>query len=115
MVDKGGMHMDRGRAMSIVAEYARALRAELGAELDRLVLYGSLARGTWSEQSDIDVLCVVKGPVDTSTLIRRTSKVTATLSLEHDVVLSRTFASTHDYASRALPFYLNVRREGVPV
>ncbi len=103
------------RAQQIVVEYRERLREILGEELDSVVLYGSQARGDAQEGSDIDVLIVMRGSFDYGTLIEKTSKLTAAVSLEHDVVISRAFVTRHDYQTRLTPFLMNVRREGVPV
>lgn len=107
--------INRPRLKQILNEYQTQLKGLLGEELHSIVLYGSQARGDAVEGSDIDVLCVMKEPFDYGELIRRTSEVTAEISLKYDVVLSRSFASMADYKTRRTPFLMNVRREGVPV
>lgn len=97
----------------ILSEYRAGLTAELGNALHAVILYGSQARRDASAISDVDVLCVMQGAFDYGDLIDRTSELTARLSLEHDAILSRTFATRHDYETRRLPFLMNVRREGV--
>lgn len=87
----------------------------LGDELEAVVLYGSRARGDARPDSDIDVLVVVKGDTPAPDLRERTSEIAARLSLEHDVVISHTFASRARYETAQSPFFINVRREGVPV
>lgn len=101
------------RIEQIVAEYTTRLGAILGEELESVVLYGSRARGDAEEESDIDVLCVMRTQCDCGKLIELTSDVTAEISLKHDVVLSRAFVTARDYRSRNTPFLMNVRREGV--
>jgi predicted nucleotidyltransferase len=103
------------RLKPILAEYRKRLEEVLSEDLDSIILFGSQARGDAVEGSDIDVLCVIKGPFDYGGLIERTSEITAELSLKYDVVLSRAFASLEDYQTRQTPFLMNVRREGVPV
>ncbi len=99
----------------IVRAYRDGLAAALGDDLDQVILFGSQAREDARAESDIDVLCVMRGPVDYGGLIGRTSELTAALSLERDVVLSRAFVTKTEYETRQLPFLMNVRREGVPV
>jgi len=105
----------KNRVQPIVAEYRDRLRELLGEELDSVVLYGSQARGDAKEGSDIDVLCVMRGPFDYSELLEKTSELTAAVSLAYDVVISRVFVSRRDYQVRYTPFLMNVRREGVIV
>ena len=100
---------------SILDEYRRALVAILGDELDSLVLYGSQARGHPDEGSDVDVLCIMKNQVDYGELIKRTSEITAQISLKYDVVISRAFVCREDYESRRTPFLMNVHKEQIAI
>jgi predicted nucleotidyltransferase len=98
----------------ILGEYRRRLHEILGEELDSVIVYGSRARGDAVEESDIDVLCVLRSPFDYGDLIARTSEPAAELSLRYDVVISTAFATRKDLANRNTPFLMNVRREGWP-
>lgn len=99
----------------ILHAYRAGLTEALGEPLDAVILYGSHARGEDRKDSDTDVLCVMRGPFDYGEMIVRTSALTARLSLEYGVVLSRAFVTRDDYATRQLPFLMNVRREGIAV
>ena len=99
--------------MEIVREYAAGLRRIFGDRLEGVVLYGSHARGDAVEGSDIDVLVVLAGPFDYAEAVRSTSELTARMSLEHDVVLSRVFVTGDEVRCSELPFFAAVRREGV--
>jgi len=107
--------LDRVKLQEVLCEYREGLKAELGEQLACVILYGSQARGDVHEGSDIDVLCVLREPFDLGEMIRLTSELTARLSLQHDVALSRTFVTHAEYENRQLPFMMNVRREGVLV
>ncbi|MBI5816042.1 MAG: nucleotidyltransferase domain-containing protein [Nitrospinae bacterium] len=99
----------------IVQEYKLALEGILGGELLDVRLYGSQSRMDAHAASDIDVLLIMKHPFDYGALINRTSEATAAISLEHNVILSRVFATKADYEDRQLPFFMNARRESVAV
>jgi hypothetical protein len=73
-----------------------------------------LARNKAHKGSDIDILVSLRAPFDYMEAIRKSSELTAKLSIEHDVVISRIFVSNDDIQRRNLPFFMNVRREGVP-
>ena len=77
-----------------------------------LVLFGSYARGDAEPGSDIDILVVLYGDVNTSEEIARTSEMVANISLRYDVVVSLVFMSQHRYDNERSPFLINIRREG---
>ena len=86
--------------------------------LDHLVavyLYGSQARGEARSDSDIDVIIILRDEFDYGEMLDRTIDLVADLSLEFDVVISRAFVSKERYENEMSPFFMNVRREAVPV
>jgi len=103
------------QVQTVLAALKRELTSLLGDRFDRIILYGSYARGQAQPGSDIDVLIVLRGDFDYGELIRLTSSAVSRLSLEHDVVISRAFVTPERYEKEQSPFLLNVRREGVPV
>jgi uncharacterized protein len=100
---------------AILADLRRQFEALYGERLVQMVLFGSHARGDAEPGSDIDVLIVLRGPVNPGEEITRTGEVTALLSLQYDSVISRIFISVDQFIGEQSPLLLNVRREGVPV
>ena len=105
--------MDRTGIKTVIQEYSEGLRKIFGDQLVSVLLYGSFARGEERDDSDIDLLCVLRPPLDYSDAIQRSSILTAKLSLKYDVVISRVFVTEEELRTRNLPFYMNVRREAV--
>jgi predicted nucleotidyltransferase len=103
------------RLRTILAELRSRLEALYGDRLVKLVLFGSQARGDADADSDIDVLVVLKGEVNPFEEIERGSHVTADISLEHNVAISRIYVPEERYNRGAGPLLLNVRTEGVSV
>lgn len=94
--------------------YRDGLARALGDGLDAVILYGSQARGeARGADSDIDVLCVMRGPFDYHEAMGRTAEWTAHISLQYDTVVSLAFATREKYEKSGLPFYRNVRQEGI--
>lgn len=100
---------------SVLSDAKAALRDALGEQLIGVRLFGSYARNEAREDSDIDLLILVRQIDDYGDLIRRTSVPIADICLRYDVVLSRTFAASEDFRERQTPFFLNVRRESIAV
>ena len=105
--------MTLGQRDELLRALRRGLQEALGDRLERLVLYGSHARGQAREGSDVDVLIVVRGGCDYGDLMQCTSHLVAALSLAQDVVISRAFVTSAQYEQEQSPFLLNVRREGI--
>lgn len=84
-----------------------------GDRLRYLTLFGSQARGDAEPGSDIDVLVVLKPPVNPGEEIKRTGKLVADLSLHHDVVISCLFIDEIYYQTRNGSLLRNIRKEGV--
>ena len=99
----------------ILAEYQDRLKGVIGDGLETLVLYGSHARGDAGEESDIDVLCVMRKSFNYGEFIEKTSQATAEVSTKYGVTLSRAFVTSADLKTRNTPFLMNVRREGLVV
>lgn len=105
--------MTNNKLKTILAELRRELENLYGERLSKVVLFGSQARGDAEPDSDIDVLVVLKGEVRDGIEISGTSKITAALSLAHDVVISCVFVSDQQFAIENSPLLLNIRKEGV--
>ena len=107
--------MSKQELQQILRSLRQELERVLGDQFVSMMLYGSQARLQARPDSDIDVLVIVRDDSDVADLIRRTSVPVSTLSLQHDVVISRAFASRERFEGEQSPFLLNVRREGVAV
>lgn len=98
---------------AILNELRGYVEALYGPRLVQIVLYGSQARGDAAADSDIDVLIILRGPVQPGEEIARTSAFVAELSLRYDEVISCAFVSSERFHHEGSPFLMNVRREGV--
>lgn len=105
--------MDQTKA--ILLELQATLQQLYGERLVRLVLYGSYARGEATEESDLDVMVVLKGAVNPVLEIARMNGAAFDIGLEHNVLVSTVPVSEDDFNRSTSPLFVNVRREGIPV
>ncbi len=84
-----------------------------GDRLTQMVLYGSQARGDAHPDSDIDVLVVLKAPVQAGEEIDRTLQIVADLSLQNDEVISCQFMNEGKFTNYQSPLLRNIRKEGI--
>lgn len=104
------------RVQTILSELRDLLEACYGERLKRLVLFGSQARGDAEPGSDIDVLVVLAGLVDSAEEDKRTSDMLYDLMCAHDCILiSCVFMDEDRFTTRNGPLLRNIRREGVSI
>jgi predicted nucleotidyltransferase len=97
-----------------LAAFVLAARGALAADLRRLAVYGSRARGDQHPDSDIDVLAVVAG--DGRAARHRLRRLAAELNLQHDTSLAVLVLSELEWAGlrdRERRLALDVEREGI--
>ncbi len=97
----------------VVLELEVGLRELYGDRFRSLLLYGSYARGTAWEGSDVDLLLLLEGPVDPVEEILRVQAVKAPLALDADLVISIMPFSTEAFERAESMFLRIVRREAV--
>lgn len=87
-----------------------------GDDIQGIYLYGSYARGDFDEDSDIDIVAIVKGDrLDLQDKCRNSVWALANeLDLEYDVLTSPTVipADEFDKYFSELPYYQNILKEG---
>ncbi len=103
------------RLKTILAELRGRFEGLYGDRLLRLILYGSQARGDARRWSDIDVLVVLRRPVQPGQEIRRTGGIVSELSLQYDTVIQCMFMEEERFREDDEPLLYNVRREGIEV
>ena len=100
----------------LLQELHRRLTELYGERLDRLVLFGSHARGENRPDSDLDVLVVLNGEVPwPGREIDRMLDISHDLSVRYGQLVSLIPTSAHSYVHEQSPLFINVHREGIRI
>jgi predicted nucleotidyltransferase len=95
------------------SELRRRLCEAFGRRLKGIVIYGSEARGEATEESDIDVMVLLQGPIDLWKDIQRGVEATYDLTLELGRPVHPDPVDAEEYERGEFALYRNVRREGI--
>lgn len=82
-------------------------------KLIEVILFGSQARGTANNDSDIDILIVLKDEINIGEEVERTSRIILNLSLQYDKIISRLFMSEQYFKTYQSALLRNIRQEGI--
>lgn len=98
----------------VLTELVQGILDIMESQVIRIVLYGSVARGTNTEESDVDVALLIKGALDKVTEDKLSDWI-VDMNLKYDKVFS---VIDIDYDvfqkwEKVIPFYRNVTQEGV--
>lgn len=95
-------------------EFSRRIVAELGGEIDAIVLYGSVARGEARKDSDIDILIVSQNP---AAIRERVSEIRSDFTYErnYEFLISLIHRSRDDlyrFGQAGSPLIAEVAKDG---
>ncbi len=98
----------------IKEELVQGLTEIFQRNMSAIILYGSVARGDATDESDIDIAIVIKKEMDVQTKKRFISWA-ADMDIRHERVFSIVDIQEENMEKweRILPFYQNIRKEGI--
>lgn len=102
----------------VLKKVERAAKQLYGEKLDKIILYGSYARGDHTEESDIDIMVILNCEAGEIKKLRSvTAEMSSDISLEQEVFLSILLRDKKHYENNldCLPLYRNIAEEGVAV
>ena len=100
----------------IIMSFARKVRRILGKNLKQVILYGSYARGDYTEDSDIDIMVLTTlTDKEIEQIETEIYDLTFDYLMDYGVDISVVIKNEEqfNYWLGALPFYDNVRKEGM--
>jgi predicted nucleotidyltransferase len=96
---------------ALARDVARDLRVRYGERLAEVLVFGSHARGDAGEESDLDLLVLLVGPVDPWEELRRIDDVLWHHSQLSGVTVSAFPVSDADFAAPTTPVLIRARAE----
>lgn len=100
--------------LALSQEVKQALTELYGEQLDRVILYGSYARGDFHTESDVDYLILLRDEhIEAGKEVRMMAPSTGALALQYDIEVSVFPTSLSNYLSGYTPFFQSVQHEGI--
>ena len=99
---------------NIIQDFAKSVRKMMGNSLDSVIVYGSYARGDYSELSDIDVMLLVSlGEEEIKEISDQISDLAFDFMMKYGVDISPVITNVDhfNYWVDNLPYYRNIRDE----
>jgi predicted nucleotidyltransferase len=98
----------------LLASVKKAISERIDSDrLKGVFLFGSEARSTATESSDIDILVLLKGPVHLGSDLQEVISATYSIQLELDRCMHFIVADSEDYDSGEFSLYRTIKSEGV--
>lgn len=98
----------------LTEEFVSQIGELYGDRLNKVILYGSYARGEQREDSDVDYLVVLNDEeIKTFTEISNLSPVTFELSLQYSISVSAIPVTQSRFNQNWSPLYQNVHEDGI--
>ncbi|MBQ7370279.1 MAG: nucleotidyltransferase domain-containing protein [Blautia sp.] len=107
---------DREQLNMITKEIVDKVVRLLQDDVYKIVLFGSYAKGTFTRESDIDIMILLNCDKDKVLQYRKTiSRLSSRLGLENDIEISLLLRDrkTFEDGKDILPFYKNIKEEGI--
>lgn len=108
----------RAQLKDITSQLVDVYRNIYGDDIVEILLYGSYARNEETDQSDVDIVAIVKeNRLDLQKKLKIVWDVSADIGLENDVVVSPTVVPFDEFEKyrEILPYYMNIEKEGIKV
>lgn len=106
------------KVRNIVYQFSQQMKSLFGSHLVQVILYGSYARGDYRDNSDVDVMILVDLPEDKIKKIENdVYDIAFEIEMDTGIDISPVIKSNaqYEYWADVLPYYRNVREEGVVV
>ena len=103
---------------SAMKEYAKGAKEVYGDKLKEVILYGSCARGDFTDESDVDVMILLD--ISPEMASKERGKIHPTIDIldekyGYELLFATMVKSYREFNEwlDAKPFYMNIRKEGI--
>jgi predicted nucleotidyltransferase len=103
------------QTQKLLQRLKKGLTEIYGQRLKAVYLYGSYARKSNVEGSDLDVLVILTGFQRRAAEVRRTSELVGSLSFDYEVTISPMFIREEEWKNTEFALLRNVKAEGIAV
>ena len=100
----------------LLMKYIEGVKKIYGSNIDRIILFGSFARGEQREDSDIDIMILLKvSDEEAKKYQKELFDVTYDFNMDNDVEINPMAHNVHLFEKwvDAYPFFSNIKKEGV--
>jgi len=102
----------------VVLEFKRRLTTDLASLVSRILVYGSRARGTGKEDSDLDLLVLLRKK--NAILEQELEDIAYQVMWDYDfkpIISLKVFPESRflDAVSKGFSFYKHIQKEGIPI
>ncbi|BFM39421.1 nucleotidyltransferase domain-containing protein [Synechocystis sp. LKSZ1] len=101
------------RDLKILQEFKVYLSRLYQEQLDKVILFGSRARGNAGPESDFDILIVLKDKFSYYSEVKKISGYISDLCIENEILISCVFTTLEKWNTEDNAFYRNVHLEGI--
>ena len=101
---------------NILISFSGQLRSILGERLSQIIVYGSYARGDYTENSDIDIMVLLDlSDIDIKKYRHELSGMTYDFNMDYDLDIKPIVKNKEHFNKwvDVYPFYTNIEKEGV--
>lgn len=115
---KTALDINNKKISGLLSEIKKKAIEIIGEDIVKIILYGSYARNSYDEESDLDLMFLVDE--NEKTIKKYESKfmdIIFELSLKYDILLSVILKNEKQFNKYLdiLPFYMNVHNEGIEI
>jgi len=96
-----------------IDELIEKLKKSYGENLVKVILYGSKARGDSTEDSDIDIMVILKSFINRINEVKKVSALVSGINFMYEIFIVPVILSENEYKAKSSLLVKNVNRDGI--